>query len=237
MKTTTLFYLLLLFTAKSFLAQEQLSKNQMKWDKEIIYKNSRTQELNELYAQSKLLENATPEEINANRLAIKNAWMNIDPQRGQLYKPVDNGGHTEDFIASVIDYQNTPTPVGIQGIKWAQDVQIHDLRVDGGVDLVEFNDGIEIYATSYRALPNPTLDIFASYTEGETWQPWRSIIFSEPIVKFQALSMVFLAAIGRFICWFITLPKELFVGMRWNLNYGSILLKHRLLRVILWILQ
>ncbi|MEZ4779699.1 MAG: T9SS type A sorting domain-containing protein [Flavobacteriaceae bacterium] len=179
-----------------------------------------TQELKDLYEASRLLENSTPEEINANRLAIKNAWMNIDPQRGQLYKPLDNGGHTADFIASVIDYHNTPPPLGIQGNKWAQDVQIHDLRVDGGVDLVEFNDGIELYATSYRALPTPTLDIFASYTEGETWQPWRSIIFSEPIVKFQALSMVAPSGDWYLLVYYLT-QGNFFIGMRWNLTTGD----------------
>ena len=49
----------------------------------------RTSELEALYEQAKVLEqNGTAAEINANRIAIKNAWQEIDPNVAALYKPI-----------------------------------------------------------------------------------------------------------------------------------------------------
>tara|TARA_R100000306_G_scaffold37095_1_gene37375 strand:+ start:4320 stop:4655 length:336 start_codon:yes stop_codon:yes gene_type:complete len=49
----------------------------------------RTPELEALYQQAKTLEeNGTAAEINANRMAIKNAWQEVDPDVAALYKPI-----------------------------------------------------------------------------------------------------------------------------------------------------
>ncbi len=192
----------------------------LKISEEVNLKNKYTQELRELYAQSKFLENTTPEEINANRLAIRNAWMKVDPSRGNLYRPVDNGGHTEDYITSVIDYRNTTPPPQTIKNRWAQDIQVHNLRIDGGIDIVEFNDGEQLYASSYRALPTPTLDLYVSNDLGETWSPWQLVTFSEQVVKLKMLTL-FAATGDRYLLVYYLSQGNFFNVMRWNLTTGA----------------
>jgi hypothetical protein len=189
---------------------------------ETNFKSYYTDELKDLYKQSHLIENTTPEAIEANRLAIKEAWEAIDPERASLYKPVDKGGNNNDFVVSEIIHEQTPISNTGQGNRWAEDIVVHNLRVEGGVGLVSFNNGAELYASSFTNDPSPILNIFTSTDVGETWTNFRSVSFADTIVKTKMITLSATNGDNYLLVYYLT-DTNLFRVLRWNLTTGGTL--------------
>ncbi|MEL6810962.1 MAG: T9SS type A sorting domain-containing protein [Bacteroidota bacterium] len=190
---------------------------------EIDYESLRTQELNDLYEEAKLLENASPQEINANRLAIKNAWAAIDPDIANLYKPVAKNIVEEDFVVEMNTTSNNQEIPPSQNRRWADDIQIHDLRIDGGIDIVAFNNGGALYATSFNNSAgggNYHLNIFQSFDMGETWQHFRTVTSGVPYQKARALTLEAASGDQYLLIYYIN-GNNSFRVFGWNLSQGE----------------
>ena len=190
---------------------------------EIDYRSLRTQQLKDLYQEAKLLENSSPQEINANRLAIKSAWEAIDPNIAELYKPDAKNVVEEDFV---LEQQTISNDQGIpqsQNRRWADDIQIHNFRIDGGIDIVAFNDGETLFATSFNNSEgggNYHLNIFQSSDMGETWQGFRTVTSGVSFQKARALTLDALNGDRYLLIYYIN-ENNAFRVFRWNLSQGE----------------
>lgn len=190
MKTTqTIIWALLFLMGNIALPQEGPSSNYVAQEEVSNSKSILTQELKELYAQSKLFENSTPEEIEKNRLAIKNAWMAVDPEKAALYKPVNKKGLNESFIEPVVTLNNTESMNTKNQSLWGVNNMIHDNLIDGGVDIVGFDDSSQLYASSYQNNPNGLLHMYLSTDRGDSWEFLWNISIGGPFKKLELLAL------------------------------------------------
>lgn len=148
----------------------------------------RTPELKALYQQAKDLENTgTAAEINANRLAIKNAWQEVDPAVAALYKPIEHG--------------NATLPNVIEG-SYEESRSIEDWNADGllrtgyidGVDMDVTRHGGDIYIASFENYANNGDDaylfVYRSTDNGNSFELWMSTAYPNTLFeKMQILTI------------------------------------------------
>jgi hypothetical protein len=160
----------------------------------------RTPELIALYNQSKQLEQSgTPAEIHANRLAIKDAWQEVNPEIAALYRPVDNQGRLPETLENLdvngiyypkVIKERLPEP---QNRDWDTDRLLLDDFVDGGVD-IEVTLAGDIYISAYQNNIDfgGTFDflfIYRSTNGGSSFQQWQMTSITAPMRKMQIISL------------------------------------------------
>lgn len=160
------------------IAQSDLSGN-------AIVIPERTPELEALYQQAKSLEeNGTAAEINANRLAIKNAWQDIDPNMAALYKPIETtqysqvGGSDGNFRPNTIierpEQSRSPED-------WDTDRLLRDDYIDG-LDMDVTGSG-DIYIAAFENFTGSGSDsnlyIYRSTDGGNTFTLWKD----QPVIS------------------------------------------------------
>lgn len=185
----------------------------------------KTPELISLYEQTRVLEatNASAEEINANRLAIKNAWMEINPEVGNLYKPVETNGKLPEILENV--HINGLHSTGDEGERvyenntqnrWSTDVLIASGFVDGGVDVV-VNDSGDIYASKYISFgADHAIFIYKSTDEGDTWTLYDEVTITAPILQLQLISLHGTGTGDDYLLAYFLTDSQTFQALRWN---------------------
>ncbi len=185
------------------------------------YSHFMNHELKNLYEKERELENETPDIINANRMAIKNAWMQINPEIGNLYKPLENNGKLPEIIENVdingLISTNHDTPRKKETdnqVQWATDVLIHDGFVDGGVGSAVDNLG-HIYTSHYESFDTThIIYIYRSINQGDSWELFRSQIITAPILKLQLVS-IHGSGDNYILAYFLT-STNVFQVIRWK---------------------
>jgi hypothetical protein len=194
--------------------------------------SQRTPLLEQLYQEAKSLElNGTPAEINANRLAIKAAWHQIDPEIASLYKPVDAGGRLAETVENLVingTYQATQLRERDerpgQTRDWDEDRLLLDDWVDGGVDIEVTADG-DIYISAFQndiENEGATFDqiyIFRSLDGGMTFEEWQVADVTAPMRKMQLISLD--GTGDEYLVAYILTASETFQAWRWNMDTGA----------------
>jgi hypothetical protein len=197
-------------------------------DQIINYNNQKSPELINLYEQSRALEatNASAEAIEANRLAIKDAWMQINPEVGNLYKPIDTHGKLPEIMENV--HINDLHSTGDEGERvyednpqnrWGTDIQIYAGFVDGGVDVVTDNLG-DIYTLHYESFGTThIIFIHRSTDDGDTWSLFAQQTITAPILQAQLIS-IHGTGDNYLLAYFVT-NSGTFQVLRWNTTAGG----------------
>ena len=191
----------------------------------------RSLELEALYQQAKdLEENGTAVQINANRLAIKNAWQQIAPNVAALYKPIftNKTPETEEnlhingvYIPDVITQRDLPTYVPED---WGVDKLLMYEFVDGGVD-VDVTAGGDIYISAFQNnIENngETYDkiiIFKSTNGGNSFTEWQRVNVTAPMRKLQLITMD--GSGDNYLLAYLVTSSKTFQVWRWNIATGD----------------
>jgi len=218
MKIKAIFFCIgTLFILNSVLAQKQQIVSQEQFENVQNFKDLVTPELKDLYAQATLLENTTPQQIEANRLAIKNAWMKVDSEKAALYKPLNKEGLKDSFIESVTINNGMDSPNDSNISRWGVNNMVHNKDIDGGVDLVSFNDGALLYASSFQNRPDGLLHIYRSDDRGDSWEFASNISFGVALEKVELMALD--APSGdKYLLAFYILENEQFRVLQFNLT-------------------
>lgn len=134
----------------------------------------RTPELEALYEQGRQLEdNGTPEEINANIRAIKEAWQTVNPEVAALYGPnlVEN---TSEPIRAVEGIDTTPfAPEDWGGKKLVQAGKVDFHSMDKAV-----NGDLYIAAVTNSTSPREAnLKIYKTANNGDTFTLFKALAY------------------------------------------------------------
>jgi len=194
----------------------------------------RTATLNALYEQAKILENSgTAAEINANRLAIKNAWMEVNPEVAALYKPIETGGKLPETMENVgingiqypelIKERNLESERPQQTREWDTDRLLFEGFVDG-VDMEVTNSG-DIYISFYQNNIDfgeqfDIIFLYRSIDGGQTFQEWRTTNITSPIRKLQLISID--GTGDQYVATYFVTDSNTFQVTRWNTTSGSL---------------
>ncbi|PKP27020.1 MAG: hypothetical protein CVU03_00275 [Bacteroidetes bacterium HGW-Bacteroidetes-2] len=195
----------------------------------------RTATLNELYEHAKILENSgTAAEINANRLAIKNAWMEVNPVVAALYKPIETNGKLPETMENVgingihypevIKERNLELERPQQTRDWGTDRLLFEGFVDGGVDMEVTNSG-DIYISFYQNNIDfggqfDIIFLYRSIDGGQTFQEWRTTNITSPIRKLQLISID--GTGDQYIATYFVTDSNTFQVTRWNTASGAL---------------
>lgn len=188
----------------------------------------RTPALEALYQQAKNLDqnNGTAAEINANRLAIKNAWQEIDPNVAALYKPIETNKLPETVENLPINGIYVPTETferdepPVIPEDWGVDLMLMDDWVDGGVDVEVTDDGV-IYVSAFQNdIENGggTFDeiiIFRSVDDGVSFTEWVRVNVTAPMRKLQIISMD--GSGDEYLLAYLLTDSNTFQVWRWNM--------------------
>jgi len=216
---------LLLVTAMMFVT---FGFSQLDEDGILSYNTQKSPELISLYEQSRVLEqtNASAEAIEANRLAIKNAWMQVNPEIGNLYKPIDTQGKLPEIMENVHinglhstgDDEERVYDANSQN-RWGTDIQIYSGFVDGGVDVITDNLG-DIYTLHYESFGTThIIYIHKSTDDGDTWSLYAQQAITAPILQAQLIS-IHGTGDNYLLAYFVTSTKT-FQALRWNTTTGG----------------
>ncbi|SRX52770.1 T9SS type A sorting domain-containing protein [Aequorivita sp. CIP111184] len=189
----------------------------------------RTPELDALYQQAKALEqNGTAAEINANRLAIKDAWQDIDANVAALYKPivtnrlpetVENLSINGVYIPSEI-FERDGTPDFPED--WDTDRLLRDDYIDA-VDMDVTAEG-DIYIGVYENIIDfggtfDSIFLYRSVDAGITFQEWKKVGVTAPMRKMQIISMD--GDGDDYLLAYLVTESENFQAWRWNMATGA----------------
>lgn len=189
----------------------------------------RTPELEALYEQAKVLEqNGTAAEINANRMAIKNAWQEIDPNVAALYKPIVTNRLPETVENLPYNGISYPTQLlerdGLPEIPedWGTDHFLRDDFIDG-VDMDVTGSG-DIYIGAYENLIDfggtfDSIYIYRSTNYGQTFDEWKKVGVTAAMRKMQIISMD--GAGDEYLLAYLVTDSENFQVWRWNMATGA----------------
>ncbi|WP_026451680.1 T9SS type A sorting domain-containing protein [Aequorivita capsosiphonis] len=174
----------------------------------------RTPELNALYQQAKQLEEAgSAAEINANRLAIKNAWQTIDPAVAALYKPV--APVSVPRIAEG-NYDESRSPED-----WDTDKLLREGYIDW-VDMDVTADG-DIYVAAIERFTgtgsDSSLYVYRSTDGGNSFVLWKSLNLSN--VEVQKMQVVSFDGTGNEYLIAYMNTDTSFFGIRINMATGD----------------
>jgi len=229
MKQTTLFFCI----AFSFLSQAQNLDTE--GTDEINFSNlEKTPLLESLYTQAKLLQDnplATVQELEQNRLAIKNAWMEVNPAISALYKPVENSGKLPEieenihingvFIPAEIKQREDPLPTR----DWGQDNLLLDDWVDGGIDMEVTHQG-HIYISHYKndiafGGPFDIIYVHRSLDGGNTFELWKTANITAPITRAKLISIDGLGSPWNYVNVYYLTETNTFQMLKWGLEDNS----------------
>ncbi|HPE82878.1 MAG TPA: T9SS C-terminal target domain-containing protein, partial [Aequorivita sp.] len=195
------------------IAQSDLSGN-------AIVIPERTPELEALYQQAKTLEeNGTAAEINANRIAIKNAWQDIDPNTAALYKPIETmqysqvGGDGNFRPTTIVERpEQSRSPED-----WDTDRLLRDDYIDG-LDMDVTGSG-DIYITAFENFTGSGSDsnlyIYRSTDGGNTFTLWIDLpVINSFFSKIQTISMD--GSGDDYLLVYSMFENGVFQALRWN---------------------
>ncbi len=204
------------------IAQSDLSGNQ-------IVIPERTPALEALYQQAKALEqNGTAAEINANRIAIKNAWQEIDPNVAALYKPtvtnrlpetIENLPYNGVSIPSQILERDGP-PESPED--WGPDHFLRDDYIDG-LDMDVTGSG-DIYIGAFEQFIDfggtfDSIYIYRSTNQGRDFDLWKKVGVTAAMRKMQIISMD--GSGDQYLLAYLVTASENFQVWRWNMATGA----------------
>ncbi|MBK5212668.1 MAG: T9SS type A sorting domain-containing protein [Flavobacteriaceae bacterium] len=198
------------------IAQSDLSGNQ-------IVIPERTPALEALYQKAKALEqNGTAAEINANRLAIKNAWQKIDPKVAALYKPIVTTNYPLGGDGS---YRPTTIPERPVQTKspddWDTDKLLRSGYIDG-LDMDVTTDG-DIYIAAFENVTGGGSDselyIYRSTDGGNTFVLWQDQPVSSSF--FAKIQTITIDGTGdEYLLVYASFQNGVFQAIRWNMATG-----------------
>ncbi|MDC8001655.1 T9SS type A sorting domain-containing protein [Aequorivita todarodis] len=201
------------------IAQSDLTGNQM-----VI--PERTPELEALYQQAKALEqNGTAAEINANRLAIKNAWQDIDPNVAALYKPIVTNRLPETVENLPINGIYTPEVIKErdgEGFipEWGTDKLLRNDYVDAvDMDIDRISD--IIYIGMYENIIDfggtyDSIFIYRSQDGGLTFDEWKKVAVTAPMRKMQLVTYDDSYLVANLVT-----ESKNFQAWRWDTHTGT----------------
>lgn len=190
----------------------------------------KTPELKALYEQARDLENnGTVGEINANRLAIKNAWQKVDPEIAALYKPivtnrlpetVENIGVNGIYVPSEIKKRNGNANIP----EWGTDQLLRNDFIDG-LDMDIMRTSKDIYIATYENIIDfgGTLDsifVYRSQDGGANFEQWKKVGVSAPMRKLRLITYDDGGADNYLVAYLVTETQN-FQAWRWNTNTGA----------------
>ncbi|MDC8001654.1 T9SS type A sorting domain-containing protein [Aequorivita todarodis] len=199
------------------IAQSDLTGNQ-------IVIPEKTPALEALYQEAKALEqNGTAAEINANRLAIKNAWQEIDPEVAALYKPIaatnyplgGDGSYRPNTIPERPEQTRAPED-------WATDKLLRDGYIDG-LDMDVTTDG-DIYVAAFENFTGSGSDsnlyIYRSTDGGNTFVLWQNLpVISSLFAKIQTITID--GTGDDYLLVYSMFQNGVFQALRWNMASGA----------------
>ncbi|WP_310992394.1 T9SS type A sorting domain-containing protein [Aequorivita marina] len=180
----------------------------------------RTPELEALYQQAKALENnGTAAQINANRIAIKNAWQEVNPEIANLYKPINAPGNGPQIIEVEISAQDSE-PIERSPEDWDTDLLLREGFIDG-LDMDATLDG-DIYIAAYENYigDNSALYIYRSTDHGNTFALWKELnVNNSYFAKIQVISID--GEGDDYLSVFSMFENGVFQVLRWNMATGE----------------
>mgnify|MGYP001394639152 CR=1 FL=1 len=217
----------------SFLSQAQNIDTENTGNTDLL-NFQKTALLKALYSQAKQLEGnpqTTVQEMEQNRLAIKNAWFEVNPTISALYKPVENGGKLPEieenihingiFIPSEIIQREQPAPTR----DWGPDNLLLDDWVDGGIDLEVTHEG-HIYISHYKndivfGGPFDIIYVHRSLDGGNTFELWKTANITAPVTRAKLISIDGPGSPWNYINVYFLTETNNFQALKWGLNDGS----------------
>lgn len=184
----------------------------------------RTPALEALYAQAEAFgEAGTVAEINANRLAIKNEWANIDPAIADLYKPINAttyarlGQGPTPYIPTEIIERPDPLPMTRD---WGDDILIRNDFVDG-IDMEVTQNTGDIYVGMYdndidAGGAADGIYIYRSQDNGVNWSLFAEVMSPTPVRKLQLISLD--GGGTNYILAYLMFEGGLFQVARWDMS-------------------
>lgn len=190
--------------------------------------------LEALYEEAKQLQEnpqTTVQEMELNRLSIKNAWMEVNPEIASLYKPVDNGGKLPEieenihingaFIPTEIKQREEPAPTR----DWGTDNLLLDDWVDGGIDMEVTHQG-HIYISHYKndiafGGPFDIIYVHRSLDGGNTFQLWKTANITAPITRAKMISIDGPGSAWSYINVYFLTETNNFQMLKWGLEDNS----------------
>ncbi|MDN3723250.1 T9SS type A sorting domain-containing protein [Aequorivita sp. SDUM287046] len=190
----------------------------------------RTPELNVLYQQAKALEETgTAAQINANILAIKNAWQEIDPNVAALYNPIVTNKLPETVENFPINGVYTPSEILERdgpGIipEWGTDQLLRNDYIDG-IDMDAGRSSKDIYIAAYENIIDfggtfDSIFIHRSQDGGLTFQEWQKVGVTAPMRKLQLITYDEAGGDNYLIAYLVTATENL-QAWRWNMANGA----------------
>ncbi len=186
----------------------------------------RTPELEALYQQSKALEqNGTAAEINANRIAIKNAWQEIDPNVAALYKPITTNRLPETVENLPINGVYTPIEIlerDGEGIipEWGTDQLLRNDYVDA-VAMDKDRVSGDIYVGIYENIIDfggtfDSIFVYRSQDGGLSFDEWKKVGVTAPMRKMQLITYD-----DSYLIAYLVTDSKNFQAWRWDTNTGT----------------
>lgn len=182
----------------------------------------RTPLLETLYLEQTYLdENGTAQEIEANRLAIKDAWTAVNPAIGDLYKSINApkydrlGQGATPYIPGEIVERPEPLPMTRD---WGDDILVRNDFVDG-IDMTATLNTGDLYLGMYEndidaGGTQDGIYIYRSTDNGVTWNLFGEQQVLTPVRKIQLISLD--GTGDQYILAFLQFENGLFQVARWN---------------------
>lgn len=181
----------------------------------------RTPAIEALYQQAHALENnGTALEINANRLALKDAWQDVDPAVANLYKPLEAGTNAPRLVEREISQQDSQ-PIERSPEDWSTDILLREGFIDG-LDMDATLDG-DIYIAAYENYigDDSELYIYRSTDGGNSFVLWKNVEATNSyFAKIQVISMD--ADGDDYLLVYSMFENGTFQVLRWNMAGGDI---------------
>lgn len=189
----------------------------------------RTPALEALYQQAKYLEtHGTAAQINANRMAIKAAWQDIDPNVAALYRPittnrlpetVENLPYNGQSFPSEILHRDGPPEMPED---WGMDHLLREDYIDG-LDMDVTGAG-DIYIGAYENIiafggTYDSIFIYRSTNNGNSFEEWKKVAVTAEMQKMQIISM---DGVGdEYLLAYLVTDSGNFQVWRWNMASGA----------------
>ena len=197
-----------------------------------VSNTDRSPALENLYEQAIMLENSgSAALIEANRLAIKEAWEVAHPEVAALYKPLDNKGILPETEANfgangsnAFAQNRERDAMAGQNRDWDTDRLLLDDWVDGGVDMEVTSDGAIYISAFQNDIENEgaTFDeiiIFRSLDGGVTFEEWQRENVTAAMRKLQLITID--GDGDDFLVAYLVTDSETFQAWRWNMANGD----------------
>lgn len=180
---------------------------------------AKTPELEALYRQAHVLENqGTAAEINANRLAIKNAWQQVAPEVAALYKPLPPVTETLVWSRNEITQEESQAARPMAPT-WGTDLLVRSGFIDYlDMDVTSSGDIYLVAVENYSGSSGVDSDIYIyrSQDDGESFTLWDSLHITDSFFsKIQVIS--FDGTGDDYLLVYSLFENGTFQALRWNM--------------------